>query len=149
MDKHIFMVYHVNMQKALSLLVQSNDCEEVELRISKRLGRKGNSLCRIFSGQRSEYSCVLYIDGLAEGVGERILQIINEEFEVLDPEFNPNEERGAVTTNTLLKERRRKNEAHRFSILNTRSSRISMRDSSQLSSFPYDHLPSDFPVGEN
>lgn len=88
----------------ITISVQNDDGEEVETTIAECFCEQGIAFRQIVSGQCSECSCILYIDGLCSADRERALRVIENVFIVLDRLFDPDQER---TSQPLGTERRR------------------------------------------
>ena len=93
----------VPQQESLLILVQDNDGQDVESVTEEELRRNEIAFGRVLSGQRTEFSCVLYIEGIVRGERQRVLQVLHGKFMVLDENFR-DERTGESTENFLRRQ---------------------------------------------
>lgn len=94
-------IAEMSKRESLLLLVQDNDGSYVASKAKEALRRNGIAFDRAFSGQKSEFSCVLYVDEIVVDQRARALQVLQDAFIVLEENFE--DERGEETTEERMR----------------------------------------------
>ncbi len=132
----------MSKRESLLMLVQDNDGSSVESRAKEELRRNDIVFHRVLAGQKSEFSCVLYIEEIVSAQKEKALRVLQGAFIVLEENFE--DERREESTDEML--RRQQQDAVRLQLRNRLS--CMLRENGSPSPF-HSRLRGDAPFMNN